>query len=66
MEVIADRLALPGSLGRICPRLCEQQCRRCDLDEGLAIGGLHRYAADVDAPAVLRTSRRARRPAENR
>jgi NADPH-dependent glutamate synthase beta subunit-like oxidoreductase len=46
MEVIAQRLALPGSLGRICPRLCEQQCRRCDLDEGLAIGGLHRYAAD--------------------
>src|ERR1035438_7760797 len=27
MEVIADRLALPGSLGRICPRLCERQCR---------------------------------------
>ena len=45
-EVIAERLALPGSLGRICPRLCEQQCRRCDLDQGLAIGGLHRYAAD--------------------
>jgi NADPH-dependent glutamate synthase beta subunit-like oxidoreductase len=48
IEVIAGRLALPGSLGRICPRLCEQQCRRCDLDQGLAIGGLHRYAADVD------------------
>src|SRR5947209_5068634 len=48
MEVIADRLALPGSLGRICPRLCEQQCRRCDLDEGLAIAGLHRYMADAD------------------
>jgi formate dehydrogenase major subunit len=46
MQVISERLALPGSLGRICPRLCEQQCRRCDLDQGLAIGGLHRYAAD--------------------
>jgi len=46
MPVIADRLALPGSLGRICPRLCEQQCRRHDHDEGLAIGALHRYAAD--------------------
>src|SRR5579872_3923636 len=22
VEIIADRLALPGSLGRICPRLC--------------------------------------------
>ncbi|MGO4884266.1 MAG: FAD-dependent oxidoreductase [Bryobacteraceae bacterium] len=47
MEVIADRLALPGSLGRICPRLCEGQCRRCELDQGLAIGALHRYVADL-------------------
>lgn len=52
MEIIAGRLALPGSLGRICPRLCEQECRRCDLDQGLAIGGLHRYAADVDRAAA--------------
>ena len=28
MEVIHDRLALPGALGRVCPRLCEQSCRR--------------------------------------
>ena len=48
MEVIADRLALPGSLGRICPRLCERQCRRSDLDQGLAIGALHRYVAELD------------------
>jgi formate dehydrogenase major subunit len=47
MEVIADRLALPGSLGRICPRLCERQCRRSDLDQGLSIGALHRYVADL-------------------
>jgi formate dehydrogenase major subunit len=48
MEVIAGRLALSGSLGRVCPRLCEQQCRRGELDQGLAIGALHRYVADVD------------------
>jgi formate dehydrogenase major subunit len=48
IEVIGERLALPGSLGRICPRLCEEGCRRCDLDQGLAIGALHRYAADRD------------------
>jgi formate dehydrogenase major subunit len=47
MEAIAERLALPGSLGRICPRLCERQCRRSDLDQGLAIGALHRYVADM-------------------
>ncbi len=50
-EVIAERLALPGALGRICPRLCEEGCRRCDLDQGLAIGALHRYAADLDVAA---------------
>jgi formate dehydrogenase major subunit len=49
MQVIADRLALPGSLGRICPRLCERQCRRSELDQGLSIGALHRYVADLDA-----------------
>lgn len=50
-QVLAERLALPGSLGRICPRLCERNCRRCDLDEGLAIGALHRYVADQGAYA---------------
>ena len=52
MQVITDRLALPGALGRVCPRLCEQECRRCEHDQGLAIGALHRYAADLDWPAA--------------
>jgi formate dehydrogenase major subunit len=51
-EIVCQKLALPGSLGRICPRLCEQQCRRHDRDSGLAIGALHRYAADRDRGAV--------------
>lgn len=48
LEVINRKLALPGSLGRVCPRLCEQECRRCEHDQGLAIGALHRYPADLD------------------
>jgi formate dehydrogenase major subunit len=48
MEVISRRLALAGSLGRVCPRLCEKDCRRCELDQGLTIGALHRYVADLD------------------
>lgn len=48
VEVIAEKLVLPGSLGRVCPRLCEQQCHRCEMDESLTIGGLHRFATDVD------------------
>jgi formate dehydrogenase major subunit len=48
MQVISEQLAFAGSIGRICPRLCERDCRRCDLDQGLAIGALHRYVADLD------------------
>lgn len=54
MEVIARKLALPGALGRVCPRLCEKECRRCEHDQGLAIGALHRYSADLDRRAASR------------
>ncbi|MBU0638391.1 MAG: FAD-dependent oxidoreductase [Planctomycetes bacterium] len=47
-EIVTDQLVLPGALGRVCPRLCEQDCRRCEHDEGLAIAALHRHAADYD------------------
>ena len=47
METIFDRLSLPGTLGRVCPRLCEESCKRCEHDnQGLAIAALHRYATD--------------------
>jgi formate dehydrogenase major subunit len=47
-EIAADFLALPAALGRICPRLCEQRCHRCDAEAALSVGGLHRFAADRD------------------
>ncbi len=53
LEIIAGRLALPGALGRICPRLCEAHCRRRERDEALAIGALHRYAADTNQRASM-------------
>jgi len=47
MSIIYDRLSLPGTLGRVCPRLCEENCKRCDHGhESLAIAALHRYATD--------------------
>jgi formate dehydrogenase major subunit len=46
IEVLWRRLPLAGSLGRVCPRLCEQHCRRMHHDDGLAIGKLHRWVAD--------------------
>lgn len=48
IEVLWRRLPLAGSLGRVCPRLCEQHCRRMHHDDGLAIGKLHRWVADQE------------------
>ncbi len=53
-EIASDFLALPAALGRICPRLCEQRCHRCDTDASLSVGSLHRYAADRDLESDAR------------
>jgi len=50
-EIVTDDLTLPASLGRVCPRLCEQRCRQCDVTESLSIRNLHRFAADHQQPA---------------
>ena len=54
MEIVTEDLTLPASLGRVCPRLCEQRCRQCEVEEALSIRNLHRFAADVgqDVPPV--------------
>ncbi len=46
-QIVTDDLTLPASLGRVCPRLCEERCRQCDVEEALSIRNLHRFAADV-------------------
>lgn len=51
IRAIKEALPIPGALGRICPRPCEAQCRRVRVEEPLAIGWLHRYAADENAAA---------------
>ena len=58
-EIAADFLALPAALGRICPRLCEQRCHRCDAEAALSVGGLHRFAADRDMASGMRYVPRA-------
>jgi len=46
LEIIMEQLPLPGVLGRICPHECEDACRRCEVDEPIAIRDLKRLAAD--------------------
>ena len=45
-----EDLPLPGILGRICPHGCEDACRRCEVDEPVAIRDLKRLAADQFDP----------------
>ncbi len=46
LKIIMEDLPLPGVLGRICPHGCEDACRRCDVDQPVAIRDLKRLAAD--------------------
>ena len=46
VNLIMEKLPLPGVLGRICPHPCEEECRRQIVDEPVAICNLKRFAAD--------------------
>jgi len=52
-RLIMEKLPFPGVLGRVCPHPCENDCRRRDVDEAIAIRDLKRFAADqVDLDTV--------------
>ncbi len=53
LDIIMDRLPLPGVIGRICPHPCESVCRRGEVDEPVAICSLKRLAADQADWATL-------------
>lgn len=46
LEIVLERNPLPSVCGRVCLRPCEEGCRRCQLDEPIAIAQLKRAAAD--------------------
>ncbi len=54
LEIIMEQLPLPGVLGRVCPHECEDACRRCQVDEPVAIRDLKRLAADSFDPREVR------------
>jgi heterodisulfide reductase subunit A2 len=53
VQLIMERLPLPGVLGRVCPHPCETRCRRSEVDAAVAIRDLKRFAADQVAPQDL-------------
>ncbi|MFQ6079293.1 MAG: FAD-dependent oxidoreductase, partial [Thermodesulfobacteriota bacterium] len=46
LDVIRNMTCLPGTLGRVCIRPCESNCRRANLDESISIKYLKRFVAD--------------------
>jgi NADPH-dependent glutamate synthase beta subunit-like oxidoreductase len=46
LDLILDRVPLPGILGHICPAPCEDVCRRGELGGSAAIGALKRACND--------------------
>ncbi len=47
LKIIKERIPLPMSIGRVCPRFCEQDCRRNIYDDAVAINDFKRLAADL-------------------
>ena len=48
LQVIREGTCLPGTLGRVCVRPCEFNCRRMLLDEAVGIKALKRFVADYE------------------
>ena len=46
MELIEDRIPLPGVVARVCPRFCEARCNRACIEEPIAINALKRFVVD--------------------
>ncbi len=61
LDIIMEDLPLPGVLGRICPHGCEDACRRCEVDDPVAIRDLKRLAADQFDPRQIEIARPAPR-----
>ena len=51
VELIRRDNPMPAVIGRICPRPCEQKCRRNLVEEPLNINGIKRFVADAEARA---------------
>lgn len=48
LEVVKQDIAIPAILGRVCPEVCENACRRGQHDSPAAICKIKRFVADRD------------------
>jgi formate dehydrogenase beta subunit len=68
LAAIREATCLPGVLGRICVRPCEDNCRRGNVDECISIKWLKRFVADYElekrkAPLLKKGETRSERVA---
>lgn len=54
LELIKKENPLPAVCGRICPRKCESECTRGDIDEPIAVDEIKKFIADKDRYAETR------------
>jgi NADPH-dependent glutamate synthase beta subunit-like oxidoreductase/NAD-dependent dihydropyrimidine dehydrogenase PreA subunit len=47
LKILKKRIPLPMSIGRVCPRFCEKDCRKNVSDKPVAINDFKRLAADM-------------------
>ena len=48
LDVVRNDCPMPATIGRVCVRPCEMNCRRTRLDEPIAIKALKRFVADYE------------------
>ncbi len=51
-DAVRRRCPMPGTIGRVCVRPCEDACRRGSVDEPVAIRTLKRFVADSEAEVM--------------
>ncbi|MCG6894040.1 MAG: FAD-dependent oxidoreductase [Desulfobacteraceae bacterium] len=64
LEVIRERLPLPGVVGRVCVRPCEENCRRANMDDSVSIKYLKRFVADQELACHCRPHYTVDQPSE--
>ena len=47
-QLIREKAPFPGVLGRVCPRPCEDVCRRTRVEEPISICFMKRYISDAE------------------
>ncbi|QUM76579.1 FAD-dependent oxidoreductase [Moritella sp. 24] len=54
LKLIKMENPFPAVCGRICPKFCEDDCTRCDIDGAVAVDDIKKFIAQQDMDAEVR------------